>query len=214
MADGSHRWPRLSYVDWSDAALTLHLWTQIVGKIRLTLTPWLNHSWHVPYYVTARGLSTTPIPAGDEVLEFEFDFLRHRLVARSSSGEDRALPLEPRPVADFYAEVLDLLSAFGIDVALTNRPCELPEAIPFSSDRVHSAYDPQAAHAFWRTLVSADRVFKLFRTGFVGKASQCISSGAASISRLRAFPGEGRRCTQAACPASRTWSSAKPIRTK
>ena len=171
MADGSHRWPRLSYADWSDAALTLHLWTQVVGKIRLALTPWLNHSWHVPYYVTARGLGTTPIPAGDEILEFEFDFLLHRLVARMSSGEDRALSLEPRPVADFYAKILDLLSGLGVDVAPTNRPCELPDAVPFSSDRVHSTYDPQAAHAFWRTLVSADRVLKQFRTGFIGKAS-------------------------------------------
>ena len=171
MADGWHRWPRLSYEDWNDTALTLHLWTQVVGKIRLALTPWLNHSWHVPHYVTARGLGTTPIPAGDEILEFEFDFLLHRLVARMSNGEERALPLERRAVADFYGEILDLLSALGVDVALTNRPCELPDAIPFSSDRVHSAYDPKAAHAFWRTLVSADRVLKLFRTGFIGKAS-------------------------------------------
>ncbi len=171
IVDGSHRWPRLSYPDWSEAALTLQLWTQIVGKIRLALTPWLNHSWHVPYYVTTRALGTTPIPAGDEILEFEFDFLRHRLIARTSGGDDRALPLDPRPVADFYAAVLDLVRGLGVDVAVTDRPCELPDAIPFSADRVHAAYDPQGAHAFWRALVSADRVLKLFRTGFVGEAS-------------------------------------------
>ncbi|HKN27281.1 MAG TPA: DUF5996 family protein [Roseiarcus sp.] len=171
MVDGSQRWPRLPYADWSDAALTLHLWTQIVGKIRLASTPWLNHSWHVPFYVTARGLGTSPIPAGDEILEFEFDFVLHRLIARISSGEECALPLEPRSVADFFAAVLRLLSGFGVSIALNDRPCELPDAIPFSSDTVHSAYDPQAAHDFWRTLVSAARVLKLFRTGFVGKAS-------------------------------------------
>jgi Family of unknown function (DUF5996) len=171
MTDERLRWPRLSYEDWSDAALTLQLWTQIVGKIRLASTPWLNHSWHVPFYVTARGLATSPIPAGNEILEFEFDFRLHRLIARTSSGGERALPLEPRTVADFYAEIRDLLSGFGVDVALNEKPCELPDAIPFSSDRVHSAYDPQAAHDFWRILVSADRVLKLFRTAYVGKAS-------------------------------------------
>jgi hypothetical protein len=171
MVDGSQRWPRLPYAAWSDAALTLQLWTQIVGKIRLASTPWLNHSWHVPFYVTARGLGTSPISAGDEILEFEFDFVLHRLIARISSGEEWALPLEPRSVADFLAEIRRLLSGFGVSIALNDRPCELPDAIPFSSDTVHSAYDPQAARDFWRTLISADRVLKLFRTGFVGKAS-------------------------------------------
>src|SRR5271166_4416700 len=138
------RWPRLSYADWSETATTLQLCAQIVGKMRLASTPWLNHSWHVPFYVTARGLGTSPIPAGDEILEFEFDFVLHRLIARISSGEECALPLEPRSVADFFAAVLRLLSGFGVSIALNDRPCELPDAIPFSSDTVHSAYDPQA----------------------------------------------------------------------
>ena len=159
-----------AYADWSEAALTLQLWTQIVGKVRLALTPWLNHSWHVPFTVTARGLGAT-MPAGDEIVEFEFDFLRHRLVARTSAGVDRALPLEPRTVADFYAEVLRLLAGLGVDVTPSGQPSEIPDAIPFAADRVHSAYDPEAAHAFWRILISADRVLKLFRTGFIGKAS-------------------------------------------
>jgi hypothetical protein len=171
MVDGSVRWPPLSYPGWSDTALTLQLWMQIVGKIRLAATPWLNHSWHVPLYVTTRGLSTSPIPAGDEILEFEFDFVRHRLVARISSGQERELSLEPRSVADFLAAIRRILTGFGVEIALTDHPCEIPGAIPFSTDLVHSAYDPQAAHAFWRTLVSADRVLKLFRTGYVGKAS-------------------------------------------
>ncbi len=111
------------------------------------------------------------MPAGDEIVEFEFDFLHHRLVARTSAGGDLALPLEPRTVADFYAEVLRLLAGLGVDVTPSGRPSEIPDAIPFASDRVHSAYDPEAAHAFWRILISADRVLKLFRTGFVGKAS-------------------------------------------
>src|SRR5271165_6121582 len=105
MVDGSQRWPRLPYADWSDAALTLQLCAQIVGKMRLASTPWLNHSWHVPFYVTARGLGTSPIPAGDEILEFEFDFVRHRLAARMSDGRDETLPLRPRSVADFYADM-------------------------------------------------------------------------------------------------------------
>ena len=172
MVDRSpHRWPRLAYADWSEAALTLQLWMQIVGKVRLASTPWLNHSWHVPFTVTARGLGTSPMPAGDEIVEFEFDFLHHRLVARTSAGGDLALPLEPRTVADFYAEVLRLLAGLGVDVTPSGQPSEIPDAIPFASDRVHSAYDPEAAHAFWRILISADRVLKLFRTGFVGKAS-------------------------------------------
>ena len=171
MTDGSVRWPPLSYSRWSDAVLTLQLWMQIVGKIRLAATPWLNHSWQVPFYVTTCGLGTSPIPAGDEILEFEFDFVRHRLVARISSGQERDLTLEPRSVADFFAEISPSPDRFRGRNCAHRPPLRNSRAIPFSTDLVHSAYDPQAAHAFWRTLVSADRVLKLFRTGYVGKAS-------------------------------------------
>jgi hypothetical protein len=164
-------WPDLPYAAWRDTAATLQLWTQIVGKIRLMLTPWLNHGWQVPLYVTARGLGTSLIPADGEILETEFDFIGHRLVVRTSRGERRELPLEPRTVADFYHRVIEHLNGIGVAVAIHEMPNEVPDPIPFSQDRTHAAYDPAAAHRFWRALIQADRVFKLFRTGFLGKAS-------------------------------------------
>jgi hypothetical protein len=164
-------WPALPFEGWQATLATLHLWTQIVGKIRLSLTPWVNHSWQVPFYVTARGLGTSPIPFGDEVVEMEFDFITHRLSARTSRGDERALALTPQSVADFYGRVADLLTGLGVPVVISQLPCELPAAIPFAEDRTHSAYDPQATHRFWRALLQADRVLKLFRTGFLGKVS-------------------------------------------
>jgi len=164
-------WPDLPYAAWRDTAATLQLWTQIVGKVRLMLTPWFNHGWQVPLYVTARGLGTSPIPADGETLETEFDFIDHRLVVRTSRGERRELPLEPRTVADLYHRFIDILSGVGVAVAIHEMPNEVPNPIPFSQDRTHAAYDPTAAHRFWRALIQADRVFKLFRIGFLGKAS-------------------------------------------
>jgi hypothetical protein len=164
-------WPDLRYPDWRETAATLQLWTQIVGKVRLALTPWLNHSWHVPFYVGARGIDTSPIPVGNENLEIAFDFIGHRLVARTSRGDERTLALEPQTVADFHARVIDLLDAIGVAVTINEMPSELADPIRFSQDRVHAAYDAAAAHRFWRALVRIDRVFKRFRSGFVGKAS-------------------------------------------
>jgi len=164
-------WPALSYPVWRNTAATLQLWTQIVGKVRLALTPWVNHGWQVTLYVTARGLGTSPIPIGDELLEMEFDFVRHHLVVRTSRGEERTLPLVPQAVADFHRQVLDLLRDIGISVAINEMPNEVANPIRFSKDRTHTAYDAAAAHRFWRTLVQADRVFKLFRSGFLGKVS-------------------------------------------
>ena len=164
-------WPDLPYAAWRDTAATLQLWTQIVGKVRLKLTPWLNHGWQVPLYVSARGLGTSPIPADGEILDTEFDFISHRLVVRTSRGETRELPLEPRTVADFYHRFIELLNGIGVAAAIQEMPNEVPNPIPFSQDRTHAAYDPAAAHRFWRALIQADRVFKLFRTGFLGKAS-------------------------------------------
>ena len=171
MDDAVAVWPDLPYDSWRETAATLQLWTQIIGKVRLTLTPWLNHGWQVPLYVTARGLGTSPIPAGSEILEIEFDFISHRLIARTSRGEQRELSLEPQTVAQFYRCVIDLLNGIGVAVTIHEMPNEVPNAIRFSQDRTHSSYDPAAAHRFWRALVQADRVFKLFRTGFLGKAS-------------------------------------------
>jgi Family of unknown function (DUF5996) len=164
-------WPDLTYAGWRETLATLHLWTQIVGKIRLTLTPWLNHGWQAPLYVTARGLGTSPIPIGAEIFEIEFDFVGHRLNVRTSRGDERSLPLRPQSVADFYHATIDLLASMGIAAAIKQTPNEVPNPIRFSEDRIHAAYDADAAHRFWRALVQADRVFKLFRTGFLGKAS-------------------------------------------
>jgi hypothetical protein len=169
--DKSAAWPELPYRPWAETAATLQLWAQIIGKIRLSLTPWVNHSWQVPLYVTARGLGTSPVPFGSELLELEFDFIRHRLLVRTSAGEDRSLPLQAQSVADFYARVSELLHAVGVQVSINELPCEVPAPVRFSDDHVHAAYDTDASHRFWRALVQADRVLKLFRSGFIGKAS-------------------------------------------
>jgi hypothetical protein len=171
MVRANARWPELAYSTWRDTAVTLQLWTQIVGKVRLALTPWINHSWQVPLYVTARGLSTSPIPLGSAILEMEFDFVEHRLAARASSGENRVLPLEPQSVAEFYHGIMALLSGFGVEVAINQNPNEVADPIPFSKDYHHHSYDAEAAQTFWRVLVQADRLFKYFRSGFLGKVS-------------------------------------------
>jgi hypothetical protein len=168
---GDASWPALSYPAWRDTAATLQLWTQIVGKIRLALSPWLNHGWHVPLYVSARGLGTSPIPVGHEILELEFDFISHLLRVRTSSGEERELPLQPQSVADFYSRILAILNDVRIEVDINEMPNEVADPVRFSEDRVHASYDRDAAHRFWRALVQVDRVFKLFRTGFLGKSS-------------------------------------------
>jgi Family of unknown function (DUF5996) len=162
-------WPILSYPAWRDTAVTLQLWTQIVGKFRLALTPWVNHGWHVTLYVTARGLGTSPIPIKNEIFEIEFDFISHRLIVRTSWGAEPVLPLEPQTVADFYHRVLDLLNGIGIAVSINEMPNEMQNPIRFSDDRMHASYNPDAAHDFWRALVQADRVFKLFRRGAAEK---------------------------------------------
>jgi Family of unknown function (DUF5996) len=171
MDDAGPIWPDLTYSTWAETLATLHLWTQIVGKIRLTLTPWLNHSWQTALYVTARGLGAPPIPIEAEMFEIEFDFVAHRLNVRTSRGADGFLPLRAESVADFYHATIDLLDSMGVAVAIKETPNEVPNPIRFSEDRIHAAYDAAAAHRFWRALVQADRIFKLFRTGFLGKAS-------------------------------------------
>ncbi len=165
------QWPDLTYSSWRETAATLHLLTQIVGKIRLAMTPWVNHSWQVPLYVTARGLTTSPIPIGAEIVEIEFDFVSHRLAVRTSAGDERIMPLRPQPVSDFYREVIAILNGLGAGVAINEMPNEIPDPIRFSQDRIHSAYDAAAVHRFWRALVNADRIFKLFRSSFLGKVS-------------------------------------------
>jgi hypothetical protein len=164
-------WPELPTAAWRETYATLHLWTQIVGKIRLSRTPWLNHSWHVTLYVTARGLTTSPIPDGARSFEIEFDFIDHALRISTSSGVRRQFPLAGHSVASFYVLIIAALADLRIHVTIDEMPNELPEPVKFSQDSAHASYDGDAARRFFRILVSADRVFKLFRTGFLGKAS-------------------------------------------
>ncbi|MBC7778474.1 MAG: hypothetical protein H7125_00075 [Proteobacteria bacterium] len=164
-------WPALEYLEWRDTAATLQLWTQIVGKVRLALSPWLNHGWHVPLYVNVHGLGTSAVHAGARVLEIDFDFVRHRLSVRTSEGFDGGFALEPMSVATFYRRVMAELARAGVEVTIDLTPNEVPEPIRFPDDELHAAYDASAARAFWHTLVQVDRVFRLFRTSFLGKAS-------------------------------------------
>ena len=164
-------WPELPYAAWKDTCETLHLWTQMVGKIRLVQTPWLNHSWHVPLYVTARGLTTSPIPYRELPIEIDFDFIDHVLWIRTSDGNFRQLMLRPMPVAEFYIDLFVAMGELGLDVRIRTMPCEIAGAVPFDQDDRHGAYDRDYAGRFWRILLSAHQVLAHFRTGFLGKAS-------------------------------------------
>jgi hypothetical protein len=171
MPEHNEQWPELRYAAWKDSCATLQLWTQVVGKVRLTLTPWLNHSWHVVLYVTTRGLTTSAIPYGARSFTIEFDFIDHVLWLRTSDGHVRQLMLRPMSVAEFYADVMHALSELGIAVRINEMPNEIPDAVPFSEDRVHASYDRDYAQRFWRALLASHEVFALFRTGFLGEAS-------------------------------------------
>ncbi len=171
MVGNPEAWPALPLAEWRPTCATLHLWTQIIGKLRVAQTPWLNHSWHSALYLTARGLTTTPIPYGDRVFEAEFDFIAHALVLRTDRGDEQRVALRSRSVADFYAAVMAALALLGVTLTIDRVPNELVEAIPFDQDHVHAAYDPGYAHRFWRVLLRADNLFKQFRTGFLGKVS-------------------------------------------
>jgi Family of unknown function (DUF5996) len=164
-------WPELPTAAWRDTYETLHLWTQIVGKIRLARAPWLNHSWHVALYVTARGLTTSPIPDGVRTFQLDFDFIDHALRLSTSDGAERQLALAGQSVASFYAAIMAGLAELGIHITIDDKPNELPEPIRFSQDNRHASYDPNAVRSFFLILANADRVFKQFRTGFLGKAS-------------------------------------------
>jgi len=164
-------WPDLPFKAWSDTAATLHMWTQVVGKIRLVQTPWTNHSWHVPLYVTARGLGTSLIAYNGRAFEIDFDLLSHHLVIRVTDGAHRSVPLEARPVSDFYRDVFETLSLLGLDIRIRTTPCEVANAVPFEKDTEHHHYDREYATRFWRALVQIDRVFKEFRSRFIGKCS-------------------------------------------
>ncbi len=164
-------WPSLPLEAWSETYATWHLWSQIVGKVRLAQTPWLNHAWHATLYVTARGLTTSPIPHGSRTFEIGFDFVDHRLTVQISDGGTGGFALEPMTVATFYARLLQELGRLGVPVQIHRTPNEVPDPIPFDLDDTHRAYDREYAGRFWRILVQADRVFKAFRARFGGKCS-------------------------------------------
>jgi hypothetical protein len=164
-------WPALPLEAWKDTCETLHLWTQIVGKVRLALSPWVNHSWHVTLYVTARGLTTSPIPYGVRSFQIDFDFIDHRLSVESTDGGVAQLPLQPQSVAAFYAGLMKELARLGLQVDINGKPNEVAQPIRFDRDESHRAYDREYAHRFWQVLVQADRVFKDFRGRFIGKCS-------------------------------------------
>jgi hypothetical protein len=164
-------WPALPLEAWSDTCATLHMWTQIVGKIRLAQSAWLNHSWHVTLYVTARGLTTSVIPHGSGAFQIDFDFIEHRLTVESSDGRRGGVPLEPQSVATFYGRLMTEMRKLDLHVSIHPRPNEVADPIPFDQDEAHRAYDADYANRFWRILLQADRIFKEFRSGFIGKCS-------------------------------------------
>ena len=164
-------WPALRVADWADTRDTLHMWTQIVGKIRMASEPMINHWWQVPLYVSARGLTTSSMPYAQGAFDMEFDFVEHRLDLRASTGGQRSVPLASRPVADFYAETMAALGELGVDVTIRTTPTEVVRAIPFEKDHEHTTYEPDHARAFWGQLVNAQRVLTEFRSRFIGKVS-------------------------------------------
>lgn len=171
VADQPECWPALWLDSWKDTYATLHMWTQIVGKVRMRLTPLMNHWWNVPLYVTARGLTTSRIPYGQRAFELWFDFFQHQLVLETSDGIRKTLPLAPRSVAEFYGEVMEMLRSAGIEIKIWPMPVEIPDPIRFDQDHVHRSYDPASVAKFWRILLSVDAVFSRFRSEFMGKCS-------------------------------------------
>jgi hypothetical protein len=171
VADQPECWPALLLDSWKDTYATLHMWTQMVGKVRLRLTPLMNHWWNVPLYVTARGLTTSRIPYEQRAFELWFDFIRHQLVLETSDGILKTVQLAPRSVADFYEEFMGMLRSAGIEAKIWRMPVEVPNPISFDQDRLHRSYDPKSVERFWRILLSVDSVFNQFRSGFIGKCS-------------------------------------------
>src|SRR5260221_10288901 len=171
MSDAAASWPAIPLESWEDTRATLHMWTQIAGKVRLALSPPANHWWHVTLYVTARGLTTSPIPYRGTTFELTFDFIDHQFAIDTSDGSRRVIALEPQTVADFYRRVMAALAELKIDVRIWPVPAEIPSPIRFDLDTAHGAYDADSVHRFWRALASIDEVFKIFRGRFIGKSS-------------------------------------------
>lgn len=164
-------WPELPWTEWQPTISTVHMWTQVVGKVRMALAPPLNHWWHITLYVSSRGMTTSPIPYANREFQVDFDFVDHRLLVADTAGASFTMALEPKSVARFYREFMDGLHGLGIDVRIWTKPVEVAESIPFELDEKHASYDPEHAQLLWRGLLAADRVMNDFRTGFVGKNS-------------------------------------------
>jgi hypothetical protein len=164
-------WPELPLAAWQDTYATLHMWTQVVGKVRLALSPLVNHWWEVPLYVDACGLTTSAIPYGNGIFEVQFDFIEHRLIIQTSWGASKTLALRPQSVADFYAEFMSALRSLGIEVKIWTMPCEVPNPVRFERDTQHASYDREYARRFWQVLILCDTIFKEFRARFIGKDS-------------------------------------------
>ncbi len=164
-------WPSLSREAWKPTCDTLHMWTQIVGKVRLALSPNVNHWWDVTLYVNSRGFTTSAIPYGPDIFEIQFDFIDHKLLIHTSRGQEKTLTLIPRSVAEFYGELMDALHSLGLNVKIWTTPVEVPDPIPFEHDHTHASYDPEYAQRFWKILVLLHTVFEQFRARFIGKCS-------------------------------------------
>jgi hypothetical protein len=167
----SNLWPELPLYAWKDTYATLHMWTQIVGKVRLARCPKINHWWGVPLYVTSLGLTTSPIPYDGGIFEIQFDFIDHKLLIQTNGGAEKIMKLAPRSVADFYREFMECLAALGIHVKIWKMPVEVPNPIAFDRNTEHASYDADYANRCWRILARADEIFKEFRAGFIGKSS-------------------------------------------
>jgi hypothetical protein len=171
ISSGRAAWPALPYGDWKDTLATLNMWCQIVGKIRLVQSPWINHSWHATFYPTARGITTSPVPYGARTFQIDFDFIDHHLRITTSDGTARSMALKPRSVADFYQELFAQMADLGFPVRINATPNEVPVAIPFEQDKVHASYDAEYVNRFWRVLLQSERVLTEFRSRFIGKCS-------------------------------------------
>ncbi len=202
--DASHLepWPSLPLEAWADTYATLHLWTQIAGKVRLSQSPWLNHTWHSTLYMTARGLTTSPIPHGLRTFQIDFDFLAHRLILQSSDGGTGGFALEPQSVAAFYARLMEELEKLKLPVDIYRLPNEVPDPVRFDQDETHRSYDPDYANRFWRILVQADRIFKEFRARFIGKCSP--------VHFFWGCPRPGRHAVLRTAGAGAPWRRSRP----
>lgn len=171
MSSSNDPWPELPLTEWKDTYNTLHMWTQIIGKIRLILSPFINHWWNTTFYVSSRGLTTSSIPYNNQYFQIDFDFIAHRMIIETSNGSTKTIALRPCTVADFYKETMETLGSLGISVTIWTTPVEVQDRTPFEEDYKHTSYDPEYAQRFWRILVQSSRVFTIFRSRFTGKAS-------------------------------------------